>query len=437
MTESADGIDTAALQIAMQLARKRKRTSSATSSDSVKLARTSDDKESLREKFDLAPTTFEKHARTAIKDAYGDKDYYTKFGGQQKGIWVDDIVASTTKSFKGIRDVQILRHIGTAFFELARRTVADGEQEVQAMYVAGRLLLGSNEAASMNVTTAHLASVLSTTGLKGRSLQAVQKLKSEVEGARIATKRSAVVKRLVARARDVLDDNEGDEAAAETQLAADPQYNQLLDDLASWNIAHEIAEVIAVGMEDSTAVVRCDVEAASGMIDDPSKKGKLILVSGLDKVHAELNLVIAYGGSGRPAGAVVYGKKRPCMACFLTLQYARDTLGYDLSYSDHPGGLYVGNLTKVFRALISRMSTTDFETVHATALEAVEEQSLPRAEVGAATVKAVFTEVAEGLPGTQYRTAGDDDYDTGSGTEYSTSDEESEHELLKEFDKGK
>lgn len=398
----------------------------------VTLEDRSDDTISIPEKFEVGVTRFEKLGTAAINDEY-EAQGYAKVGSNQKGLWVDDIVDRTTRSFEGERDAQIMRHVATAFYELAKRRVAS-EQEVQAMLVNGRLLLGSNEAASMRPTPAQLVGLLNPQGLSERSRRVVRKLKSAIGGGRIDRHRLDVVRQLKARALAELDDNGGDEAAAEDALRIDDEYVGLLDELASWDVAQEIADSIAAGLENGTAFVQCDIGQAAAFIDDNQYAGAVAMVSGLDKVHAELNLVLAYGMSGQPPGAKVYGKKRPCMACFLTLQYASEKLSYGLTYNEHPGGLYTGNLVKVMRALLTRMTTDDLERVHREALDELDTEGLTTVQIGEAQVGAVFGDVARGLPDQQFRTD-DDNYDTGSDSGYSSSVEsEASQDTLDEFD---
>lgn len=443
MTQPSDQLDEAALRLAHLVYRDHKRRRSAGAhaggQPDVKRARVEltsavDDKQQIEEKFDgVGLGQFQRAAAAALKEQYTELGYRSH-GGNQRGIWVKSIVQRTKRSFSGERDTQILRHIAVAFFRMVRRRINAAEQEVQALLVNDRILIGSNYAKSLDVDPDDLADdLLVVDGLVDRSKKAVRKLTGAVSGDRIASRRSELVKAMVERAEQALDDNEGDEDAAEKALADDEDFQDWADDLESWERAQEIAEIIGAALDDGSLVETLDIDAAAAAIEDDEYRGMVILVHGIKDIHAELNLVVAYAQSGSTAPAKVFGKKRPCMACFVTLMYAHEKLGLDIEFNRHPGGLYQGNLVRVIRTISARLSTDDFEQVHEEALALLEEEDLDDDEKGKEKVRSVVGEFTQFLPKKQYKTSGEDDHDTDSGTEYS-SDEESDHEQLTRFD---
>jgi hypothetical protein len=82
-----------------------------------------------------------------------------------------------------------------------------------------------------------------------------------------------------------------------------------------------------------------DSEAADTARSALATSGRVYVVTGQDKRHAEVKLVKVLEIAGYKKGAVVQGKKRPCYSCASYMRL-RKSQGYGLVFSDNPGKLW-------------------------------------------------------------------------------------------------
>jgi hypothetical protein len=266
------------------------------------------------------------NTKTAATATLQDKGFDYATGHSGSGQWTDEVGMQGAGSFSGERVRQLLRHLSTVVFAYVKQHVEE-EQEVQAMYVNGRILLSSNDPASMralrSVPKERIRSVLigdeSPQGAD-RSAMSAEKLSGVLEGSRMET---------------LTFDQESERPSMQaiSNMVDDPQ------------------KYLPLG----------SIDQAAAWVDDDDHRGNVILVESMADAHAEQNLILTYVKSRSMAQAHVYGKKRPCTGCYLTFRFAREQLGrVGLTHSDRPGGFW-GPATRGLYFVAKEKSGLDLE----------------------------------------------------------------------------
>lgn len=232
----------------------------------------------------------------------------TTFTGRWPGIQKN----SEKKSFEQRRTRQVLRQISTAIFGYVREELdMKAEQEVQAMLVNDRILISANDDGTIDALALHLKKKAKKVAhdeyrnefgnvLKGEWVQKTREL-------RTAKKLGAVLRR---------------------KRLADHHAANLLRAMAR---AKKCIKVLDLSTDDA------------GIVTSPDGDEKVILVKGSPLPHAEQKLVHALFKAylGGYAGRVyVYGKKRPCYGCYLTLKYVEEHGFPDLWFNSRAGGTW-------------------------------------------------------------------------------------------------
>ncbi|NNB97280.1 hypothetical protein HI113_25585 [Corallococcus exiguus] len=241
------------------------------------------------------------------------------------GRWTPEVWLSGAASFAGRRDPQVLRHLSAQFFHYIRNTLnMKGEQEVQAMLVNGRLVIAANLDASINA----LFKALRQDDTDGPPSNAVQNLLQSVQNP---------------------DDKRAEGAAK--------KLGGLFSGTRSLSAIPTAMNVL--GNNDEGLLQRLNYSNAAdcaAKIGGAAHHGRIIFVNaGGDSIHAEQKLLLALlrSGTGKSTVATIYGKKRPCAGCYLTLLFAEERLGLKIEFNRHPGGFW-GPALKGFRELFEQ-----------------------------------------------------------------------------------
>ncbi|MGW1272708.1 eCIS core domain-containing protein [Streptomyces sp. NPDC002491] len=240
------------------------------------------------------------------------------------GMWTSKVTQVGSRSFKTSPDEQVLRHLSTQLFWYVKNALEQkDEQEVQAMYVNGGIVVASNLDASLEA--------------------AFGSLKEKMEG--------------YVRAGGAADGEEGmDEEVLEYPLQEVLGGEQNPGDLRASGVARKF-QGLSEGSRPSRAgaermlhsilqekfnpLQSVTMEESRAVIGDPVKmKDRIIFLRGGSSYHAEQKLVLALHGAGGTGKAWIAGKKRPCAVCFATLSYARSAGGMDISFQGRPGGYF-------------------------------------------------------------------------------------------------
>ncbi|MFY1826061.1 hypothetical protein ACN47A_09120, partial [Myxococcus fulvus] len=272
------------------------------------------------------------------------------------GRWTGKMVRRGAASFTGRRDAQVLRHISLQLFHYVRNTLAQGsEQEVQAMLVNGRIVIAAN----LDASIAALFMQLNQLAADSQPSTALQELLRSVH--QPDDKRSeGAAKKL------------GGLFAGTRTLSTMPTALTVLE-----NDDEDLFQALDYSKE------RDCVAKLTG--DDHD--GRFILVTaGGDGIHAEQKLLLALLRSGSQSEVEIFGKKRPCVGCYLALCFARDELGLRIQFNPHPGGFWVPGakgfieLFKQAKALARQHASADIcEWIHAQATRLVTNQTQPLA----------------------------------------------------------
>jgi hypothetical protein len=273
--------------------------------------------------------TSNKPTKTRLKDALSQRveDEELDFAqGSFKGQWEDEVTSAPTHSFSDERTRQVLRHVSTILFQHVKAVVSD-EQEIESMLVNDRIVISANLSGSVShlarLSPAQLAGLLTTLpeGADERTARVVGKMTQLLQGKRL---------------KDLTFD--------------DPDERQ------------EVASIVTMvrSMADSPAESSPtgSVDQVAAWLTSNDYRNRVLFVSGKDKQHAEQHLVLAYVHSGLTAKATIYGKKRPCMGCFMTLLFARDRLGKNITFNQRHGGFWNTTTDRLYDLMMTKEGLT-------------------------------------------------------------------------------
>lgn len=223
------------------------------------------------------------------------------------GRWPDDVENRLQQSFSTQQTRQILRHISIQVFMYVRKQLGrTGEQEVQSMLVNGRVLVATNDGESIDMLVA--------------ALKKKAKAKGQENGLRdILTGRWSTEKRAVRAGKKLK------RVIAGTRAKTVP--------------VAKIVRAIPEKTEDCFEVMDLSGNDAR-LVTSVGGARKIIFVKGSPAPHAEQKLVHALVQSGHTGEAHVYGKKRPCFGCYLTLKYVKEHGFPNLIFNPNPGGTW-------------------------------------------------------------------------------------------------
>lgn len=248
------------------------------------------------------------------------------------GRWSSRVGVSGSRSFKIERGAQMLRQISAQIYWYVKEKLGQNkEQEVQSMLVNERILVAANLDSSMQSLSKDLKIEV------GRYASDVARREA---GHATVVRQHPFRRMLVAR-------RPGD-------LRATGYGRKLSGVFSGSRLVGEIkvAPLLAtVATSDFFRTLNAsNATDCRTVITDPGHKNKVIFVtSGGGKVHAEQKLLRVLVQSGYSGSAEIYGKKRPCVGCYLTLCFARDKLGKQISFNTHPGGYWSTALPELVR----------------------------------------------------------------------------------------
>ncbi len=243
-----------------------------------------------------------KSIKDKLEEKLKDKEWDSATGHSGSGKWSEKVTVRHKRSFEGERIPQILRHLSTVLFCYIKNKINPEEQEVQGMYVNDRLFFSNNDPINIMLTKEKLVEIFSSSEYippnEQRALRAMSKIKKVTERERNAS---------------------GDE----------------MDDF------EKIREILINSISKDNVAELCELGSVTQYITDDKYKGKIIFVKGIKNAHAEQNLIIAYYKSGSNDKAIIYGKKRPCLGCYLTFMFAKEKLGkVNLRFNTRYGGYW-------------------------------------------------------------------------------------------------
>lgn len=237
------------------------------------------------------------------------------------GRWSASRANSAKKSFEQRRIRQMLRQISTAIFGYVREELGKtGEQEVQAMLVNNRILISANDTGTIDALALHLK--------KKAKKVAVDEYRNEFG--------NVLKGEWVKKTREVRTAKKLGEVLRKKRLV-DHHAANLLRTIAR---AKKSVKVLDLSTDDGSIVT------------SPGGDEKVILVKGSPLPHAEQKLVhalfVAYP-AGYAERVYVYGKKRPCYGCFLTLKYVKEHGFPKLTFNPRAGGTWFPPVEDVIR----------------------------------------------------------------------------------------
>ncbi|WP_089104009.1 hypothetical protein [Streptomyces hyaluromycini] len=275
-----------------------------------------------------------------------------------EGKWKAKLTAAPPVFKWNERVLELLVALSTALFAAISRIFTT--QEVEAMFVNGRILVSANEAPAVKT-------------LVGATLNGVF-----ADGAALFAALSGPISRenvaALAGLVSVLGTPAGggeqltDEQRRGVQMLGQAQLdNAILDDREeAEDLQGVLTTVRRMLTEDLALLSGGSAETAGKLITHPGYAGRIIVVDAGQRpaaspsakadacTHAEQNLMLALAYSKYRGGAQVAGKKRPCACCYLTLKLVDDH-GYRLKYNQQAGGFWSGTtylgLLKVAREL--------------------------------------------------------------------------------------
>jgi hypothetical protein len=288
-------------------------------------------------------------------------------GGPATGWRLGDLQVSIERSYQGQRVNQILVELSTALFEKAK--AVQDEHEVECLYIGSDqlLLISSNVPGSAGTLR---DSILNFTGLsyvdrkglhageKILTKNAIDKLLQEDRPQRKIMENVRLLNSYLAQNPSIYRGKS--EAEAVQALLGDSYTGPYIQDIYSWLEYKEIAERLRK-LEAKQVMVAEPAAAADTLAG--MEKGVIIVKNTFQPLHAELTLLYTYIKSGRSDTAYVYGRKRPCQGCYLTLAYAKG-LGYSLEYNPHPGNWFEGNVAAAIAYYGGLNSPEELTTLH-------------------------------------------------------------------------
>jgi hypothetical protein len=319
------------------------------------------------------------------------------------GRWTGKTKVSGTKSFTINRGGQMLRQISTQlFWHVKDKLSQNKEQEVQSMLVNDRILVAANLDGSLTA----LADALKE-DVKGYA----QDLAATQAGQLVAIRRHPL--------RTILEsDRANDERATGygRKLSGVFGGRRLAGDI---NLASLIASVSTADFFQTI-----DISTAPNCQDaitNANGRHKIIFVTGGGgEVHAEQKLLTALVKSGYAGQAQIYGKKRPCVGCFLTLTFVREKLGKNISYNTHPGGYWATALPALLETAQRAIESGGVD--HATAVawlhdQAVALQTYQTHALSSGVQRSTLVETEENFGDNDDIDVDRTGYDTGSDSE--------------------
>ncbi|SHH84921.1 eCIS core domain-containing protein [Streptomyces sp. 3214.6] len=317
----------------------------------TKLRGTKTRKEKGREKA-------EEEKKAKGKDRFGGQSVDRRFrpvvaglGYSRTGMWTDKITVSGTRSFKRSPDEQTLRHLSTQLYWYAKELLEQkDEQEFQAMYVNGGIVVASNLDSSVQAVYDKLNRELDDYVMEYASAEDGEEPADPFEQMLTTTQ------------------HDGD-------VRAETVANKFGNLKAGTRPVRDGAEEMLYSIQGSgkNNLLQADMSGIAAVIDSGAITERIAFLSGGSSFHAEQKLVLALQKTSGGHSAWIAGKKRPCMSCLATLTYARDRGGMRISFQERPGGYFLkGNpglvaLGKALGHVDGRMEAwLDLWTLHVT-----------------------------------------------------------------------
>lgn len=279
----------------------------------------------------------------------------------QAGQWTKDVRLRGARSFKKKPNEQVLRHLSIQYFWYLKKVVdtKSKEQEFQAAYLNGRIVIASNNDSSTSSLYTTLTRKLKEFEAQKESPDAKYPLREMLASSHNpGDKRAAGTASKFGSLFEAGDTAADDQADADRMVEDSPAGGAMAGDAMDVDSVPDAApapreprraregaeELIArlVARKDLSPFVQADMSGVKDLLSSATGEEKIILLTGVGEYHAEQKLVLALKAAGWSSGAVhIYGKKRPCTACYATLKYARDKCGMTgLSFSQRPGGYW-------------------------------------------------------------------------------------------------
>jgi hypothetical protein len=224
------------------------------------------------------------------------RDLVRQTGAKQAG-WTKKSADPTTRphrSYGSQRQTQILRQYSTQLFFYAKKNKGTNAspQEVEAMYAAGNVFIGTN---------------------------------ADAEAEKILQ---------IASMQTVLEDTTGGQYSKSGKVTRrhSRKFKKWYTGARSFSGASDIFNIIkAGGLTKLKLWVKSDVTNAF------TQTGKtFVVVAGQDGRHAEEKLMDLLAKAGHTGTAIVAGKKRPCGTCLGRMTYMKNN-GYDVRFNPRPG----------------------------------------------------------------------------------------------------
>jgi hypothetical protein len=240
-------------------------------------------------------------------------------GRNDSGTQVGDLERRTAQPYSGKRNAQWLRHVSNVLFAKARQHNG-GEQEVQIMHINDRLIVSTNDNASIEgllsevqsptAANVSLADYLSfAPGGDPRAKEMAGKLSTRMRKEKLPT---------------------GERGVAD--LLRGQKDTKLPDAFATVDLTRWEKDQL-------------------GRLTGDGDKDKIILLKS-PAAHAEqklIRLLVAADDEDEDLKGIridIMGKKRPCQGCLRALQIAKD-FGFDVQFDENPGFLWKNSCDSV------------------------------------------------------------------------------------------
>lgn len=228
-------------------------------------------------------------------------------GSSYTGKWTKESISRAPRNMSAERDAQLLKHISTAFFWFFRNQLGQkSEQEVECMFVNGRICVAANLQKTIAKFRAYLAGSEQNSSQILNDILTTSHNPSDERANAMAQKMDAILR--------------GDRSSESSQI--EPVLKNAY-------------------LQSFFSDGACFAEYTQpSMLSDEEHQNMIIYIGDLGNLHAEQKLILRLVEAGIKSPVIIRGKKRPCTSCYLMLKFAREALGFDIDYNVRPGGYW-------------------------------------------------------------------------------------------------
>ncbi|WPB81302.1 hypothetical protein KYC5002_19535 [Archangium violaceum] len=274
--------------------------------------------------------------------------------GKQSGDWRPDNVISGSRSFASDRKAQLLRQLSAQLFWYVKEQLdQDKEQEVQAMEIHGRIVVAANNDGSMKKLFDDLQEEQKTYAASVKSFEELLKKGKKPELKDYPTTHPL---------QQILEEPHKKDLRS---LGNAKKLSRVFD--GSRFLGEDSVSTLMGIIMNENFLAQVDLSnqlSCQTAITDDNYNGKIIFVTaGGSTIHAEQKLLYALHLSGSTKAAHIFGKKRPCAGCSLTLRFAKKQMGFNITFNERPGGYFGTAIPGLDKLVQAHLSTASLDKV--------------------------------------------------------------------------